>query len=158
MILWINNCSPTSLVLPHQSEVAVQFGLQRVKEKKWVITHVYVCASFLGTDRRSDLRRPDLFLPRIQSPPWPRINTQILFCQPATARTRELHSAPNQVRYKLIPTPDRHQRENYTQIRWNAGEKDWCLACCFRSLCKNTSTADGFSWLLCSWITSPAPE
>ena len=94
----------------------------------------------------------------IPSPPWPRINTQILFCQPATARTRELHSAPNQVRYKLIPTPDRPQRENYTQIRWNAGEKDWCLACCFRSLCKNTSTADGFSWLLCSWITSPAPE
>jgi hypothetical protein len=36
----------------------------------------------------------------------------------------------------------------------------WCLVWCFRLLCRKStsSTLDGFSLLLCSWITSPAPE
>ena len=36
----------------------------------------------------------------------------------------------------------------------------WCLAWCLRLLCKEStsSTVDGFSWLLHSWITYPAPQ
>ena len=56
------------------------------------------------------------FLTLISSPPWPRINTQVLFCKPTPANTREWHSTPDQSCYELIPTPQ------MLHIRWNAGE------------------------------------
>ena len=74
----------TSLVYPHQFEVAFNCGLQRVK---------------------ANVSSPKSFSTIAENQSW------VLFCKPTPARTRELHSAPDKTRYKLIPTPDPHPKE-----------------------------------------------